>query len=153
MGLFDRFLEKPATPAAAAYVPSSDHEAWIGILYACMTADGTVGGSEIDALARMLVFKLKFAGIEFKPLYQNVLNAKAAIGGLGLVQACSKFINETDKDTLFAMAVEIVLADGKLDKDEELIIEAVANELHINRELADKIIEVMLIRNRGNKLM
>nr|WP_321235098.1 TerB family tellurite resistance protein [uncultured Psychroserpens sp.] len=147
MGLFDQFIKKTKD---IVYKPISDLEAWIGILYACMSSDGVVSDVEIDSLSRMIVHKQKFSGIDIAPLYNSVSEAKSKIGGIGLVEACAEFVNEGDKDTLFSMAIEIVLADGVLEKDEEKVIELIADRMKIDAELANKIIQVMLIRNRGN---
>ena len=147
MGLFDQFIKKTKD---IIYKPLSDLEAWIGILYACMSSDGVVSDVEIDSLSRMIVHKQKFSGIDISPLYNSVSEAKLKIGGIGLVEACAEFVNEADKDTLFSMAIEIVLADGILEKDEEKIIELIADRMKIDTELVEKIIQVMLIRNRGN---
>ena len=149
MGLFDQFIKKPEIKTTT-YKPLSDFEAWIGILYACMSSDGEVSDVEIDSLSRMIVLKQKFSGIDISPLYDAVADAKLEIGGIGLVEACAEFVNEGDKDTLFSMAVEIVLADGILNKDEENVIELIADRMKIDMELVEKIIQVMLIRNRGN---
>ena len=149
MGLFDKFVKTPEIKDLI-YKPLSDFEAWIGILYACMSSDGVVSDVEIDSLSRMIVHKQKFSGIDISPLYNSVSEAKLKIGGIGLVEACAEFVNEADKDTLFSMAIEIVLADGILEKDEEKIIELIADRMKIDTELVEKIIQVMLIRNRGN---
>jgi len=147
MGLFDQFIKKSKD---IIYKPHSDLEAWIGILYACMSSDGVVSDVEIDSLSRMIVHKQKFSGVDISPLYDSVSEAKLKIGGIGLVEACAEFVNEGDKDTLFSMAIEIVLADGILEKDEEKVIELIADRMKIDTELVEKIIQVMLIRNRGN---
>jgi len=147
MGLFDQFIKKTKD---VIYKPLTDLEAWIGILYACMSSDGVVSNVEIDSLSRMIVHKQKFSGIDISPLYNSVSEAKLKIGGIGLVEACAEFVNEADKDTLFSMAIEIVLADGILEKDEEKVIELIADRMKIDTELVEKIIQVMLIRNRGN---
>ncbi|MFK7781465.1 TerB family tellurite resistance protein [Psychroserpens sp.] len=147
MGLFDQFIKKTKD---IIYKPQSDLEAWIGILYSCMSSDGRVSDVEIDSLSRMIVHKQKFSGIDISPLYDSVSEAKLKIGGIGLVEACTEFVNKGDKDTLFSMAIEIVLADGILEKDEEKVIELIADRMRIDSELAEKITQVMLIRNRGN---
>ncbi|WCO02459.1 tellurite resistance TerB family protein [Psychroserpens ponticola] len=152
MGLFDQFIKKPEIKDIN-YKPLSDFEAWIGILYACMSSDGVVSDVEIDSLSRMIVHKQKFSGIDIAPLYDTVAEAKLKIGGIGLIEACSEFVNESDKDTLFSMAIEIVLADGILDIDEQKVIELIADRMKIDTELVEKIIQVMLIRNRGNVII
>ena len=152
MGQFKKFVHKPKKPEIN-YKPLTDAEAWIGILYACIAADGIVNDAEIDSLSRMITCKEKFSGIEIEPLYTTVGRAKKDIGAIGLIEACCELIDENEKDTLFLMAVEIVLADGTLDEDEEKVIKIIAHKMKINSELVKKIVEVMLIRNRGNVVL
>ncbi len=135
------------------YKPTSDNEAWIGILYACIASDGEVGKSEIDALSRMLANKIKFEGIDLVPLCKNITDAFNVLGVEGLVDSCSPIISERDKPTLFSMAVDIVLSDGLLEAGERKIIEYIATSLQIENTLILKIVEVMLIRNRGNMIV
>jgi len=151
MGLFDRFLKKPEGQPFS-YLPG-EHEAWIGILMACMTADGDMDALEIDALARMLSLKDKFRGVDIGPHLSSVMNAKGKLGGIGLVEACSNAIKAEDKDTLFAMSVELVLADGSIDSDEEMVIDAIAKAMNVKSDTAEKIVEVMLIRTKGNLVL
>ncbi len=133
--------------------PSGDQEAWIGILYACIASDGEVSPSEIDALSKMLANKMKFKGIDIPAICKNVITTYKKLGVEGLVDACSPYIKEEDKPTLFSMAVELVLSDGLLEIGERKIIEHLANTLMIDKILVVKIIEVMLIRNKGNVIL
>ncbi|MES2484611.1 MAG: TerB family tellurite resistance protein [Bacteroidota bacterium] len=151
MGLFDKFLKKPET-SSFTYSPS-EHEGWIGILMACMAADGDMDPFEIDVMAKAVALKTTFTGVDFGALLTKVMDAKNKLGAMGLVEACSKVVKETDKATLFTMAVEIVLADGSIDTEEEMVVNAVAKELNIDEVIAEKIIEVMLIRNYGNLVL
>lgn len=150
--MFDKFGQKPERKNVN-YRPESDYEAWIGILYACIAADGDDSDTEIEALSRMIAYKQKFSRVDILPLYEKVEDINKQIGGLALVEACAKVVDENDKNTLFAMAVEIVLADGILDDEEEKTIEFIAQQMNIDKKLVDKIVEVMLIRNKGNLIM
>lgn len=57
---------------------------------------------------------------------------------------------ERIRQTLFSMAVEMVVIDGKVTADETEILYYLAEALELDRELSDNIIKVMLIRNSGN---
>jgi uncharacterized tellurite resistance protein B-like protein len=140
-------------PNNGLYKPSSDYEAWVGILYACIASDGEVGKSEIEALSKMISGKRKFEGIDIIPLCKNVVEAYDKVGANGLVDACSPLIEHADKPTLFSMAVDIILSDGLLELGERKIIEYLANTLMIDKTQVLKIIEVMLIRNKGNVIL
>lgn len=148
MGIFDRF--KKAIEKEYEFKPQNENEAWIGLLYACVMADGEIVKVEENALSLMLITKRKFEDVDIPKHYRHVAEAQHKIGGSGLIDACAPLIKEADKPTIFSMSVELVLADGILDEDEEKIIEYIAEKLEIEDALVERIVEVMLIRNRGN---
>lgn len=152
MGLYEKFAERKETPGFD-YTVASDMEAWVGILYACMAADGDISDVEIDSLSRMLVMKQKFDGQHIDIYFEKVADAQEKIGSLNLVEACAQMVEQEEKPTLFAMAVDIVLADGVLQEDERLMIAFISESLQIPNELAQQIINVILIRNMGNKVI
>ncbi len=150
MGIFDRF--KKAIEKEYQYTPSNECEAWVGILYSCIMADGEIVKVEENTLSLMLVNKKKFEEVDVARLYRNVAEAQHRIGGVGLIDACTPFINKEEKSTIFCLSVELVLADGILDEDEEKLIEYIAKKLEVDSTLVDHIVEVMLIRNMGNHI-
>ncbi len=150
MGIFDRF--KKAFEKEYTYQPKDENEAWIGLLYACIMADGEIVKVEENSLSLMLITKKRFEDVDIAKLYNRVAEAQHRIGGSGMVEACAPFIKEKDRTTLFSMSVELVLADGILDEDEEKIIEYIAEKLEIEDAMVERIVEVMLIRNRGNQV-
>lgn len=153
MGLFDTlFSSKSVTSHSANYTPHSEYEAWVAILYACMSADGEISDVEIDAMARLLLFKNKFATIDILPLFQNAMNGKMRVGFFSLVENSTPLIKEEDKPTLLALATELILADGVITEKEKEIIEFLAKQLHLDESLAARIIEVTLIKNRDNRI-
>jgi uncharacterized tellurite resistance protein B-like protein len=149
MGIFDRF--RKAIQREYEYAPNDEKEAWVGLLYACIIADGEIMKVEENSLSLMLITKKKFENADIPRLYRRVADAQHKIGGAGLVDACAPLIEKEDRPTLFSMSVELVLADGILDDDEEKIIEYIAKKLLIPDDLVERIVEVMLIRNRGNQ--
>lgn len=59
-------------------------------------------------------------------------------------------ISEQNKATLFALVMELLLADGILESKEKEIIEYLSTALNLQSDIAQKIVEVMLIKNYGN---
>jgi uncharacterized tellurite resistance protein B-like protein len=135
------------------YKPTGEQEAWIGILFTCIASDGIIGIAEAETLSKMLSGKINFEGADIPGLCSKVTKAYKETGAAIMINACKTHIKEEDKPTLFSMAVDIVLSDGLLEKEERQIIELLARELKIESSLVLKIIEVMLIRNRGNCIL
>lgn len=128
----------------------SEFEAWVGILYSCIAADHQITDSEKATLARLLHSKEKFIGIDIVPLYAKAFNLRTELGQLKFISACSDYIKEEDKETLFALALEVLLADGTLEKEEKNIIEVLSKQLKLQDEMTRKIVEVIFLKNRGN---
>ena len=129
---------------------SSDFEAWVGILYSCISADNQITDSEKASLSRLLHSKQKFIGIDIAPLYAKSFNLRTELGQLKYISACCELIKEEDKETIFALALEVLLADGTLEKEEKNVIEILSNRLKIDAEMTSKIIEVIFLKNKGN---
>ncbi|QIH39981.1 tellurite resistance TerB family protein [Flavobacterium sp. Sr18] len=129
---------------------NSEFEAWVGILYSCISADNQITDSETATLSRVLSSKQKFIGIDIAPLYRKAFNVRAELGQLKYISACSEWIKGEDKETVFALALEVLLADGTLEKEEKNVIEVLSNQLEIEKEMTSKIIEVIFLKNKGN---
>ena len=129
---------------------NSEFEAWVGILYSCISADNQITDSETATLSRVLSSKQKFIGIDIAPLYRKAFNLRAELGQLKYISACSEWIKGEDKETVFALALEVLLADGTLEKEEKNVIEVLSNQLEIEKEMTSKIIEVIFLKNKGN---
>lgn len=129
---------------------NSEFEAWVGILYSCISADNQITDSETATLSRVLSSKQKFVGIDIAPLYRKAFNVRAELGQLKYISACSEWIKGEDKETVFALALEVLLADGTLEKEEKNVIEVLSNQLKIEKEMTSKIIEVIFLKNKGN---
>ncbi len=97
---------------------NSELEAWVGILYSCISADNQITDSETATLSRVLSSKQKFVGTDIAPLYRKAFNLRAELGQLKYISACSEWIKGEDKETVFALALEVLLADGTLEKEE-----------------------------------
>ena len=129
---------------------NSEFEAWVGILYSRISADNKITDSETATLSRVLSSKQKFIGIDIAPLYRKSFNVRTELGQLKYISACCELIKEEDKETVFALALEVLLADGTLEKEEKNVIEVLSNQLKIEKEMTSKIIEVIFLKNRGN---
>ena len=135
---------------AALNPVTSELEAWVGILYSCISADNLIKDSETASLSKLLYSKEKFAGIDIAPLYAKSYHLKTELGQLKYIVACCELIKEEDKETVFALALEILLSDGLLGEEEKNVIEVLSNQLKIDTGMTSKMIEVIFLKNKGN---
>lgn len=147
MGLFSKLFN---TPTNYTYAPKNENEAWVAILYACISADGEASEIETDKMSEFLVFKQAFNGHDIAGYYRSVLEAHKKLGSQGIIDASAKLISDDNKPTLLALIMELLLADGVLEAKEQEIAEYIVSKLLIDESVAEKIIEVILIKNKGN---
>ena len=131
-------------------IVATELDACVGILYSCMSVDMQIINYEITVMSRILVSKQKFAGVDIATLCKNAALAKQELGQLNHIRECSKLIAEDDKNMIFALVLEVLLADGILEQKEKDFIEIVSNCLEIDSKMSSKIIEVMFLKNKGN---
>lgn len=151
MGLFDRLFNSN-TYAKNGYTPKSEHEAWVAILYACIAVDGDTSDAENDTLVRLVMFKERFDDVDIVALYKIAMEVKRQTGAQYIIDQSAPLIKTDDRPTLFAMATELVLADGIIADDEKELLEYVAVKLNLDIKVATNIIDVILIKNKGNRI-
>jgi uncharacterized tellurite resistance protein B-like protein len=147
MSLSDKFEEKNNI---AENTVISELDAWVGILYSCISADIQIKDSETASLSKLLHSKEKFVGVDIAPLYAKAFNLKMELGSLKYIAACCEVIGEEDKETVFALALEILLSDGLLGDEEKSTIEVLSKQLKLDAGMTSKIIEVIFLKNKGN---
>ncbi|HLP55281.1 MAG TPA: tellurite resistance TerB family protein [Fluviicola sp.] len=149
MGLFDKLFN--SNPSTVTYTPKNEQEAWIAIMYACIAADGDVSEAETDKMIQFLVYKSMFKGDNIiENLYKPAMTAQKQIGSKAVIDSSTSLISDDGKPTLFALIMELLLADGILGDQEREIVEYLSESLKLESSLAQKIVEVMLIKNKGN---
>ena len=131
-------------------IVTTELEAWFGILYSCISADKQITANETKILTRIIHSKQKFVGVDLVPLFLKSFDLKKQLGQLTFISACCVHIEEEDKNMLFALALEVLLADGVLEEEEKNLIEIISNSLKIDLKMSSKIIEVIFLKNKGN---
>ena len=132
-------------------VVTTELEAWFGILYSCISADKQITENETKILTRIIHSKQKFAEVDLATLFLKSFDLKKQLGQLTFISACCEQIMDEDKNMLFALALEALLADGVLEEEEKNLIEIISNSLKIDSKMSSKIIEVIFLKNKGNR--
>ncbi len=146
MGLFDKVFggSQPAKLTA--------QESFIGVALTAVAADGVITPEEAQglftALYRMKMFK-GTSDSQTKAMFDRVLNTMKKQGAGALIAAAKETLDPEQKETAFAMAADLMLADGVVDDEEKKLLDDLQKALEIKDDLALKIAEVMVIKNRG----
>ena len=91
----------------------------------------------------------RFDGKQFNSMMNKLVGVVKKKGVETLIDGCVESIPDALRETAFANAVDIVLADGVVEQDEKAFMEMVRKKLRIPNELALEIVSVMVARNKG----
>jgi len=129
----------------------TEQEAAVAILFASvMYKDQQLTQSQIEHLSRMLVLSSRFQGHSLNELTKKALQLQAEHGSKKIIEQASPLVAEEFKETLFAMACEVLTADGKVDDNESEIVAMIALYLGLSMEVMKMILTTYLVRNRWN---
>ena len=147
MGLFDSFFGGMESPRKL-----SPQESFAGILLAASACDGHISDEEASnlsaAVGRMKLFQ-RINEKEFGNVMNKLLGILKKKGPDFLVEGCCESLPKELVNAAFAIACNIVLADGVVDQEEKDFIEKLRNNLKVEAGTAKAIAQVMVIKNKG----
>lgn len=144
MGLFKSFRSQPE-------LEFDTQRAVMTIVISALLADGDADDEEV-ARMRSMCERSTIFNANSKDADDKVIEFALRVirqQGLQAVDSAAKALPASLRETAFAYAVEVVLADGQVGEEEEAFIDALAQQLRIDEGLAQAIIGVTLIRARG----
>ena len=127
-------------------------EAFAAIALIAVAVDGEMTDSETQAISTSLSRMQLFSSYPEKAMLKMIdklLDSLQRDGVDVLFNAAIATLPADLKDTAFAVATDIVLSDGKVTDEEEKLLNDLHQLLEIPEETAIKIMDVMLIKNKG----
>ncbi|HZF63979.1 MAG TPA: hypothetical protein VEZ55_05830 [Chitinophagaceae bacterium] len=129
----------------------NEQEAGVAILFSCvMNKNKSLSESEIDLISRMLVLSSKFRGSDLNLLSKKALMLQNEHGSKLLIEQSAPLVSQDFRETLFAMACEIMTSNGSVDEQESEILAMTALYLGLSIEVMKMMLTTYLIRNRWN---
>lgn len=130
----------------------SPAEAFAAITLISIGIDGYVSNEEVTSLLsslnRMHTFRSYSLDV-LKRMFDRLLSMSQKIGNNQLLQIAVASLPHELHETAFAIATDLILADGEVTSDEENLLGTLYKALNISEAVANKIIDVMLIKNKG----
>ena len=130
----------------------SPREAVVAVLVASVSADGLLRREEADRFSEM-VRSTRWIESGAEPIGHITTRTLGLIARHGLaavLSACAAAIPRELRPTTFALATDLVLADGRLGSRESTLLDELQQVLGITDQLAGKVVEVLLIKNRAS---
>jgi uncharacterized tellurite resistance protein B-like protein len=121
------------------------------VVIAAIKADGSVSDEEVGRLRSMCARSPIFASNSKQKddaLFVFAPNVTDQLGP-GAIQKAAEALKPELRETAFACATEMVLADGMVAESEEAFMSRLAGILGINEDLGRAVIAVTMIRARS----
>lgn len=125
-------------------------QAMIAVLIAAMDANQHVSPEEAARAHHIIWSMRRFrwrSGETVDRLIETVRDRIEEEGLSAVLQQTARTIRARLRPTVFAVAVDLMLADTKLERAERQFVRRLATDLKIRAPLADDILRVMLIKN------
>jgi tellurite resistance protein len=147
MGLFDNIFGEKGNAREL-----TKQEAFAGILLGASACDGHIADEEVKGLftitERMRMFE-NVSPNKWNGMMDVLHKYLKKEGPLKLVDRCAEALPEGLRQTAFANACDIVLADGTVEDEEKEFLDHLQKTLELDGDTALNIVEVMIIKNKG----
>ena len=128
-------------------------EALVTVLVGCAAVDGVLRAEEAGRLNEVLTssrWTFEFGAEATAGLRARAIKLITDHGLPAVLSACAEAIPADLRPPTFALAMDLTLADGRLGSRENTLIEELQRALRIDDDLARKIVDVLLIKNRAS---
>ena len=146
MGVFDGMFGGSKSTAL------TKPEAFAGVLLSAVAADGHISDEEsqglMTILGRMRLYD-NWTDDKFNSMFNKLLGQLKRTGPEELLAKCADVLPEELRDTAFANACDLLLADGGIEDEEKEFLDSLQRKLEIPGDQAISIVEVMVIKNKG----
>jgi hypothetical protein len=147
MGLFDKVFG-----SVEGSQPFGPHEGFAGILLGASACDGHIADEEVQSLftmlSRMRMYQ-RYSDKHWQTLMNRLLGHLKRRGVDDLLDKAAEALPAELRETVFANACDIVLADGVVEDDEKVFMQQLQTKLGIPDSSAQTIAQVMVIKNKG----
>ena len=136
-------------PPGKEAVAWSKEEAFLAVLFAAATCDGTLSGEEQEELLALVHRSrvLKVLSTDQLAAINVTIASRLRDADTALRNACVALPEEM-RLTAFAHALDLVLADGQISDDEADFLNTLILHMHLSGADVERIADVMLLKNR-----
>lgn len=148
MGIFNQVFKAEAESKIAMNAA----ESFAAICLVAIASDGYLSGSEEEEMDMRLSRMKLYEGVtkeSWSRMKAYLLDGLKKYGPNELVKSAKLALPPSLAPTAFAIAVDLVFADGTVSREEQAFIDDLRRLLAIPDDLALKVVEVMTIKNKG----
>ena len=148
MSLFDGIIDDSVSGSQ----PFGPHEGFAGVLLCASACDGHIGEEEGQSLNMILSQKKLYERLtqqQFGSMMDRLVAELKRGGPEQLLEKAYPAVPPELRESAFANAVDVVLADGTVEDDEKSFIDDLQTKLEIDEKRARAIVQVMVYKNHG----
>jgi hypothetical protein len=128
MGLFKNVF-------GSSIFPNTEPEAILGILMSVIAADGEISQTEADSFMYLANRTKSLGPMPEQPFWEHVETCKSILrreGPQALMDKCAPLVTDEKRLPLFINTCDLVMRDGRIEREEEELIEALQARLSID---------------------
>ena len=145
-----RTARRSRRPAAASLPAFDTDDAFIALLIAAMDASGHVSAEEASRAHHIIWSMRRFRHRSGETVGRKIERIRTLIerhGSSSIIEASSTKIPSQLRGAAFAVATDLVLVDGRLERAERRFLERFAAHLRLTPAAAHRILDVIRIKN------
>ncbi len=127
-------------------------ETFLALLIGAMEASGHVSAEEAARTHNIIWSMRRFRHKPGEIVGREIEEMRTLVGRYGapaIVAAAARAIPARLRPTAFAIAADLVLVDGKIERLERRFLDRLGTDLRLDRDVARRILDVMVLKNRG----
>lgn len=128
------------------YEPATIQEAYMGLFYSILASDGKWTEKESRTLRSVIASMEEFDDENEVYYLEKIQRLSISHSLKSIVKGCITFIPQPKRPRLFCFCAELVIADRKVAEIERTILNYLAEHSGLSVDIANKIIDVSLIR-------
>lgn len=145
MGLFSNILGGSSAP-----IKLNEQESLTAILLAAVAADGNISDEEIadfNSIANKVKLLQNMSGQQFKSVIDRFFGILRREGADHLLALGVEGLPEQYHKGTFAIVCDLLFSDGRIEKEEEMLLEKFKEKLNIDNDTALNIVSVIAMKN------
>ncbi len=143
MGLFKNLV------GGSGQFPSNEAEAVLGILISVIAADGDISDDEVESFMYLANRTNTLGPMPPQPFRDNVdtcLRIVRRDGAATLMGKCAPMVSQEKRKPLFINSCDLLMRDGRVEPEEEQIIEALQAQLSIDDSFAQNAVSFVVTK-------
>lgn len=129
--------------------PNNEPEAILGILMSVIAADGDISETEAESFMYLANRTRTLGPMPQQPFWEHVETCKSILrrdGPQVLMRKCAPLVTESRRLPLFINTCDLIMRDGRVEPEEEQLIEALQGQLAVDDASAQNIVSFILLK-------